>query len=57
MSKFETHDVIYRPSNMQNDIHFEFGIYIDYYKVWMARECASDLLKGSPDLTYDILAK
>lgn len=57
MSKFEDPNIIYRPSNIQNDIRREFGIDINYYKAWMARECALELLRGSPELSYDRLAK
>ncbi|XP_022847562.1 uncharacterized protein LOC111370091 [Olea europaea var. sylvestris] len=57
MSKFEDPNIIYRPSNIQNDIRREFGIDINYNKAWMARECAIELLRGSPDLSYDRLAK
>ncbi|XP_022850616.1 uncharacterized protein LOC111372495 [Olea europaea var. sylvestris] len=57
MSKFEDPNIIYRPSNMQNDIRREFGIDINYYKARMTREYAIELLRGSPDLSYDRLAK
>ncbi|XP_022869031.1 protein FAR-RED ELONGATED HYPOCOTYL 3-like [Olea europaea var. sylvestris] len=57
MSKFEDLNIIYRPSNIQNYIRREFGIDRNYYKAWMARDCVIELLRGSPDLSYDRLAE
>lgn len=57
MDKYEDPRMIYRPSDIVNDVRLNYGVKLSYKKAWKAKECALEQLMGSTEESYAKLAR
>ncbi|XP_022847476.1 uncharacterized protein LOC111369964 isoform X2 [Olea europaea var. sylvestris] len=57
MQKFQDPRMIYKPSDIINDVRREYGVVMSYQKAWKAKECALEDLIGLVEESYAKLAR
>lgn len=46
-------DSTYTPQDIMRDMKEEYGVKISYEKAWRARECALNMIRGTPEESYE----
>ncbi|XP_052209194.1 uncharacterized protein LOC127812712 [Diospyros lotus] len=54
-TNFKNVKCIYKPKNIVNDIHKDFGVNISYDKAWKSREQALDMIRGGAEESFQLI--
>ncbi|XP_022853121.1 uncharacterized protein LOC111374643 isoform X2 [Olea europaea var. sylvestris] len=57
MHKFQDPRIIYRLSDIFNEVRREYGVVMSYQKAWKAKECTLEDLMGSTEESYAKLVR
>ncbi|XP_024042932.1 uncharacterized protein LOC112099718 [Citrus clementina] len=53
--KYDGSSSSYRAADIRQDFQQQYGYDISYHKAWRARECAMQIVRGSPEESYKLL--
>ncbi|KAH9679403.1 SWIM-type domain-containing protein [Citrus sinensis] len=53
--KYDGSSSLYKAADIRHDFQQQYGYDISYHKAWRARECAMQIVRGSPEESYKLL--